>query len=118
MVIIPSVSKESFSVIGTPCNGPTGFPFAMNSSRFSACFIASVSVIWTTAFKAPFTLFIWSICVCVISLAEVFLSFKSNVISLIVVPSADRSSILTFLPCLKNTIKGPEPLSLCKFLSF
>ncbi len=49
------MSKESFTVIGTPCSGPTASPRAIAASARSASPSAASKRVATTAFSAGFT---------------------------------------------------------------
>ena len=71
--MMPSVSNESLSVIGTPCSGPTESPRANASSAALASESARSAHSCTTALSAPFTCPILSRCACTTSSAEISL---------------------------------------------
>src|SRR6266404_1161557 len=75
VVRIPAVSCKSLPPTGIPCNGPSNFPFAKDSSAAAACAInCSSATKVTIAFTLEFTRPICFKCACMISRAESFFS--------------------------------------------
>src|SRR5712671_6541696 len=75
VVRMPAVSCKSFTPTGIPCNGPSNFPFAKDSSAAAACAInCSSATKVTIAFTLEFTRPICFKCACITSRADNFFS--------------------------------------------
>ena len=77
VVMMPSVSMESFRVKGTPCSEPRLSPRARDSSAFLASERALSVAICTTAFSTGLTSSIRARCASKTSVADTFLSLMS-----------------------------------------